>query len=514
MSDHPAADWIAHHARHTPEALAMVDMASDRRFTYAELDHRAEALAAFLAAEMGVGPCDRIAILSQNNSNQFEVQFACWRLGAAYVPLNWRLARPELEFILRDCMPRVLFHDAGYADVAAAVADATGISQRIVWMGAAASTVEYEQALASGAGRGYRRHDNLHSTLACVMYTSGTTGHPKGAMLTHGSMLWNTLNATAPWRFGEGMVTLTVLPLFHIGGINAFANPAFHYGGTSYIMQGFEPTATLQTLGDVDLGITHFIAVPTMWLFMSQQPAFAQAAFPTLTTAGVGGSPTPVPLLETWAAKGVILQQGYGMTESSATITVQSRADAVSKIGSVGTPLMHLETRIVDPEGQEVAQGEIGELWVRGPNICPGYWNRPEANEASYTDGFLHTGDAVREDAEGNLYIVDRWKDMYISGGENVYPAEVENVIYGLNGIGEVAVIGVPDEQWGEIGHAVIVLKPGANVDEAAVLRHCNEQLARYKVPRRVVFVDELPHNATGKLLKRALRDAHLPPAD
>ncbi len=175
---------------------------------------------------------------------------------------------------------------------------------------------------------------------------------------------------------------------------------------------------------------------------------------------------------------------------------------------------MHLETRIVDPEGREVAQGEIGELWVRGPNICPGYWNRPEANEASYTDGFLHTGDAVREDDEGNLYILDRWKDMYISGGENVYPAEVENVIYGLDGFGVVAVFGVPDELWGEIGRAVIVLKPGANVNEAAVLRHCNEQLARYKVPRRVVFVDELPHNATGKLLKRALRDAHITSAD
>ena len=496
-------DWITHHARHRPDALAMVDMGTGRRFTYAQLDQRAERLASALARDFGVVAGDRVAIYSQNTTNTFEVQFACWRLGAAYVPLNWRLAVPELEFIVRDCAPKVLFHGDGMTDSAEAIAASTGVPVTIRWDGPADP---YEVLLAAGH-ESFVRHRNTHETLACVMYTSGTTGHPKGAMITHGGMLWNLLNATAPFGFRAGMVNLSVLPLFHIGGINAFANPAFHYGGTSWVMRAFDPLGTLQVLGDPDVGITHFLAVPSNYLFMSQQPSFETATFPTLTTAGIGGSPTPITLLETWARKGVILQQGYGMTESAATISAQTRDDAVRTIGSVGMTLLHLEHRIVDENGKDVEAGAIGELWVRGPNISPGYWNRPEANEKDFTDGFLHTGDAVREDELGNLYILDRWKDMFISGGENVYPAEVENVIYQLDGVAEVAVIGVPDERWGEVGRAVIVVKPRSVITEAEVRSHCTTQLAGYKVPKTVAFVDELPHNATGKLLKRALRD-------
>ena len=499
-------DWIAHHARYRPDVLAMVDLGTDRKFTYAQLHDRSERLAGALSRRFGIGAGDRVSILSQNNTNCFEVQFACWRLGAAYVPLNWRLAKPELEFILADCTPKVLFHEAGFADSAAIVAASTGVRQRISWDAPSEAAADYEEVLASAAGS-FPHHRNTHETLACVMYTSGTTGHPKGAMITHGGMLWNLLNVTAPFGFRLGMVNLSVLPLFHIGGINAFANPAFHYGGTSWVMRSFDPTATLHVLGDPEIGITHFLAVPSNYLFMSQQPSFETATFPTLSTAGIGGSPTPITLLETWAAKGVILQQGYGMTESAATIAAQSREDAVRKIGSVGTPLMHLEHRIVDEIGVDIEPGAIGELWVRGPNISQGYWNRPDANLRDFTDGFLHTGDAVREDEDGNLYILDRWKDMYISGGENVYPAEVENVIYQLEGVAEVAVIGMPDERWGEVGRAVIVRKSDAALSAEDVTRHCASNLAKFKVPAAVAFVDELPHNATGKLLKRELRD-------
>ena len=460
-----------------------------------------------MSADFGVAAGDRLAIYSQNTTNTFEVQFACWKLGAGIVPLNWRLALPELEFIARDVTPKLLFHEAALADAAEKLADGTGIGGRIAWDGRAPGAAEYEALLASVSTIARPAVTNVHDTLACVLYTSGTTGRPKGAMLTHGNMIWNTINATAPFRFCAGMVNLSVLPLFHIGGLNAFANPAFQYGGTNLIMRAFDPARTLQVLADPDAGVTHFLAVPANYLFMSQDPEFERAAFPTLVTAGIGGSPTPIALLETWAAKGVILQQGYGMTESAATISAQFREDATRTIGSVGTPLLHLDCRVVDPAGADVRAGDVGELWARGPNITPGYWNRPEANAESFTDDWFHTGDAVRQDGDGTLYILDRWKDMYISGGENVYPAEVENVIYQLPGIAEAAVIGVPDDRWGEVGKAVIVLTPAAMLGRDDITAHCVANLAKYKVPKSIEFIDVLPRNASGKVLKRDLRD-------
>jgi fatty-acyl-CoA synthase len=507
-------DWLAYHARGRPRVTAVVDLGTARSFTYEAMNERAERLATALFRQFGVGTGDRVAIYSENNSNAFEVQFACWKLGAAYVPLNYRLAIPELDYIVRDCTPKVLFHEAGRAEGAETIAAAGGCAARVSWDGAVSGAAEYEDLLQTVSESSFPRAGNTHDTLACVMYTSGTTGHPKGAMITHGGMVWNILGATAPFAFGTGMVNLTVLPLFHIGGINAFANPAFHYGGTSLVMRAFDPAATLDVLANREAGVTHFLAVPANYLFMSQHPRFATAAFPTLVTAGIGGAPTPEALLQTWAAKGVTLQQGYGMTESAATIAAQSKTEATDKIGSVGSPLLHLEHRIVDENGTDVSPGTTGELWVRAPNISPGYWNRPEADASSFTDDWFHTGDAVREDEDGALYILDRWKDMYISGGENVYPAEVENVLYQISDIAEAAVIGVPDERWGEVGKAVIVRRLGANVTRADIVNHCVANLAKYKVPKTVEFVDELPHNATGKLLKREIRAMFVPSAD
>ena len=255
-----------------------------------------------------------------------------------------------------------------------------------------------------------------------------------------------------------------------------------------------------------ELGITHFLGVPANWLFMSQAPAFAEVSFPSLVAAGVGGSPTPAELIKVWLDKGVPLQQAYGMTETSPLVLALSKEDAARKIGSAGLPVMYTECRIVDEIGADVAPGAVGELWVRGPNVTPGYWNRPEASAEVFTGEWLHTGDAARSDEDGYFYIVDRWKDMYISGGENVYPAEVENVLYDLAGVAEAAVIGVPDDRWVEVGKAFVVARPGATVTEQDVVRHCTDRLARFKVPRSVVFLDELPHNATGKIQKHELR--------
>ncbi len=339
------------------------------------------------------------------------------------------------------------------------------------------------------------------------MYTSGTTGRPKGATITYGMTFYNTVNLGLPMQVGPSTVALTELPVFHTGGLNCFSNVVFHAGGAVLVAKSFEPGATLALIDDPKVGLTHFFGVPANYLFMSQHPDFATTDFSRLQTAGIGGAPTPIPLLETYAERGISLQQGYGMTETGPAVLVQDAELALATPGSAGVPVMHTEVRLVDKAGRDAAPGTVGELWVKGPNITPGYWNRPDATREAFTDGWLHTGDAARLGDDGSYYIVDRWKDMYISGGENVYPAEVENAIFDLDAVAEVAVIGLPDQRWGEVGCAVIARKPGASLETDAVIAHCHGRLARFKIPKSVVFVDELPHNATGKVLKRILRE-------
>ncbi len=513
MPSHPSAapsfDWIAHHATNRPNARAMLDLATDRSFTYAEMNERTSRLAAALASEFGVGHGDRVAVLANNNTNTFEVQFACWKLGAIFVPLNWRLTIPELEFIVGDCSPLVMVHDDEFAEPAAILAADPGIPHRINWdrvdTSQAGAVADYEELLRSTDPLAANT-PTTHDDVLTIMYTSGTTGRPKGAMITQGMTLWNAVNMLEFFSLSPRMVNFAFLPLFHTGGLNCFSNPAFHMGGSTLVMKTFDPAAALDLLSDAEVGITHFLGVPANFLFMSQVPAFADATFPTIQVAGVGGSPTPVPLIETWIQKGLVLQQAFGMTETSPLVLALRDDDAAHKVGSAGLPAMHVEVRIVDEDGVDVERGATGELWVRGPNVTPGYWNRPEATAESITDGWLHTGDAARQDDDGYFYVVDRWKDMYISGGENVYPAEVESVIYQLEGIVEVSVIGVPDDRWVEVGKACVVRVAGSDLTEQQIIQHCRERLARFKVPQTVEFIDEIPHNATGKVLKRELR--------
>ena len=339
------------------------------------------------------------------------------------------------------------------------------------------------------------------------MYTSGTTGLPKGAIITHGMTFWNCVNLGGPAFISPSTVLLTVLPLFHTGGLNCYTNPVLHSGGTVLIMRAFDPGMALQLIGDAASGINQFFGVPSIYQFMAQHPAFATADFSRLVIGGVGGAPMPVPLLKVWEQRGVALQQGYGMTETSPAVLTLDKEDAVRKAGSSGKPVLHTEVRIVRPDGSDADVGELGELWVRGPNVTPGYWNRPDANASSFTDGWLHTGDATRVDAEGFYYIVDRWKDMYISGGENVYPAEVENVLHQIPAIAEAAVIGIPSEQWGEVGMAIVAVRPGHTLAAEEIHAHCAANLARFKCPRLIEFVDALPRNATGKIHKPTLRN-------
>jgi fatty-acyl-CoA synthase len=494
-------DWIAHHSRRSPGKTAVIDLASERHLTYSQFDARISRLAGHLRDELGVSRGDRVAVLAQNTTDTLEVQFACGRLGAVFLPLNTRLTVPELQFIVGDASPKVMIYDTDLAETALSVAKLCGVAATLL-LGPGGS---YEAGVAASKPLDRIEQVTLDD-ISTIMYTSGTTGHPKGAVITHGMTFWNCVNLGGPACIGPSSVLLTVLPLFHTGGLNCYTNPVLHAGGTVLIMRAFDPALALQLIGDPAQGINVFFGVPAIYQFMAQHPAFATTDLSRLIIGGVGGAPMPVPLLKVWEARGVALQQGYGMTETSPAVLVLDREDAARKAGSAGKPVLHTEVRIVRPDGSDADVGELGELWVRGPNVTPGYWNRPEANKSSFTDGWLHTGDATRIDEDGFYYIVDRWKDMYISGGENVYPAEVENVLHQLSAIAEAAVIGIPDPQWGEVGMAIVAVKPGERLSEADVFAHCSANLARFKCPRQIRFVDALPRNATGKIHKPTLR--------
>ena len=497
-------DWIAHHAARRPEKTALADLASGREIDYALMDRRVGSLAGFLRGRLGVLPGDRVALLAENSTDYLEIQFACFRAGAVFVPLNWRLTVPELNYIVGDAAPKAMIHDRGFAETAAAVQAETGFAHRLE-TAADGSPSEYEAAIAAGPCEAEMVPQQM-SDLSTIMYTSGTTGLPKGARITHGMTFINTVNIGVPHRISADSVTLTVLPLFHTGGLNAYANPVLHAGGKVVVARSFDPEQCLGLLADPQAGITNFLGVPANFQFMAQLPAFEKADFSHVTVFGVGAAPTPHALIEVWAARGGPLAQAYGMTETAPLVMALDPVDATRKIGSAGKPVLYTRTRVMTDDGRQAAPGETGELQVAGPNVTPGYWNKPGETAESFDGEWLKTGDAVRVDEEGYYYIVDRWKDMYISGGENVYPAEVENVIYRLDGIAEAAVIGVPDERWGEVGCAVAVRREGAALEPQAILDHCAGRLARFKLPRRVLFTDALPRNATGKVLKHELR--------
>jgi fatty-acyl-CoA synthase len=495
-------DWIAHFGRRTPAKPAVVDLASERQFSYAQFDARISRLAAHLRDQSKINRGDRVAVLALNTSDTLEVQFACGRIGAVLLPLNTRLTVPELQYIVGDAAPKLMIHDAELAEIALTVARLCNVPSALL-LGPDGS---YEAAIAASKPLDKAEIVTLDD-ISTIMYTSGTTGQPKGAIITHGMTFWNCVNLGGPAYISPSSVLLTVLPLFHTGGLNCYSNPVLHAGGTVLIMRAFDPGLALELISDPSRGINVFFGVPSIYQFMAQHPKFASSDFSRLIIGGVGGAAMPVPLLKVWEERGVALQQGYGMTETSPAVLTLDREDAARKAGSSGKPVLHTEVRIVRPDGADADIGELGELWVKGPNITPGYWNRPDANQSSFTDGWLHTGDAARIDKEGFYYIVDRWKDMYISGGENVYPAEVENVLHQLTAIAEAAVIGIPSEQWGETGMAIIAVKPGHSIDEAEIHAHCEQNLARFKRPRVIKFVDALPRNATGKIHKPTLRE-------
>jgi fatty-acyl-CoA synthase len=492
----PAYDWIGHHADMAPDKVALIDDGRSLTLTYASLEDRVRRLAAWLANQ-GVGDGDRVAFLSGNTTDTFEALFACAKLTAILVPLNWRLAVPELQFIVNDCHPKVIIHEDTYA---------SAVAQLDVPMKLQLGS-DYENAKAASDPSSVHPVTATFDDPWAILYTSGTTGHPKGAITTHGMFFWNAVNIGNAIGLTADSTNLNVLPTFHSGGLNLYTTPCLHMGGTSVNLREFDPGRMLEwfTSGR----ITHFLGVPSVYQFLAEHPDWETADLSKVESWASGGAALPVALLERYADRGVVIRQGMGMTETSPTIFLTDEAHALSKAGSVGKPVLHAEIRVVSEEGQDVPRDQIGELWVRGPLVTPGYWERPEANESSFTDGWLHTGDAARIDEDGYVYLVDRWKDMFISGGENVYPAEAEQVLFHHPNVLDVAVIGVPDERWGEVGLAIVVPRDEETFDPDDIIAFCDGKLARYKIPKHVTTIDELPRNAAGKVLKRDLRAGH-----
>lgn len=500
---YPFNDAIAYHARNRGDKVAIWNLSSDIRLTYADLDRRANQLASWLQS-IGVQRGDRVALLALNGSEFFELQYAVSRIGAIAVLLNLRLTASELEYIVNDSGARVLIHDVSFGEMAEELRQRCGLRELLaIDLGKPESA--YEQALAAGTTP-VKTVELTHDDPCIIMYTSGTTGHPKGAIITQGMLFWNTINVTYPCKISTDVVHFVLLPFFHIGGLNSHANPTLHAGGTLIVRSAFDAGETLRIVGDPQYAVTHITGVTAQYLFISQHPDFESADLRAIRFAGLGGSPTPASLIEIYAARGVPLSEGFGMTEASPGVASLGAEHLKWKLGSIGKPLQHTQVRIVGEDGNDVERGQVGEMWIRGPNVTPGYWNNPDATDKAFVDGWYRTGDASREDEDGFLYIVDRVKDMYISGGENVYPAEVENVIYRLPQIAEVAVVGTADEKWGESGLAFVTLKQGQSLTQDEIIAHCRAHLAKFKIPSRVAFTGPLPRNASGKVLKHTLR--------
>ena len=490
------ANWFAQRALRTPERKAL--HFEGRTWSYAEMQREVEDCAARLHA-LGVGKGDRVAFLGLNQPMFFFSMFATARLGAIFVPLNFRLTGPEIAFMINDSGATILIADAQLTPTIVPVrAQLTALTAFL-----AAEAAEDWVAGDTPAAAQVAAADN---DVAMIMYTSGTTGRPKGAMLTHGNFWWNNANAMHAIDILQNDVTLTAAPIFHIGGLNVVSLVTFQKGGVVVLQRGFDPGRALADIAAHR--VTTMFGVPAMFQFMAQHPAFAETDLSSLRFLFVGGAPCPLPVLKAYQARGVAMQQGYGLTETAPLVTFLAPEFGISKTGSSGRPPLFTDVKLVDAEGKAILEPhKQGEILVRGPNVTPGYWNLPDATaKAIDADGWFRTGDAAYFDEEGFLTISDRIKDMIISGGENVYPAEVESALMRHPDIAEVAVIGEPDEQWGEAVVAIAALKPGKSLTIEDLRAFAGESLARYKLPRRLETIAALPRNATGKILKYQLR--------
>jgi fatty-acyl-CoA synthase len=512
--DRGIGSWVTRRAALDGDDVALIE--GGTRTTWAEFEERTNRLGHALMT-LGVRRGDRIAVLMFNSVTFMETVFAVAKLGAIVVPVNFRLQGPEVAYILADAGADVLVHHDALAVVArTATADpAVRVRHRIEVVAPAGAprspapvpdgpdaALGYEHLMAA-ATTDPLDMDVDPSQPHGIMYTSGTTGRPKGAVLTHANAVANARNGLTQGRgVHQGDVTVTAAPLFHIGGLGVHSLPFVYVGATNVIVPSFDPPAFLEAMA-THRATVQFL-VPAMWAALTRVPDFDRFDLGALEMAVSGGAPTPLPVIEFFDARGVTFQEGFGMTETAPSVSVLDAAHIRSKAGSIGRPLQDVETRVVDEDDRDVGVDAVGELLVRGDNVFAGYWMLPAATAEAFRGGWFHTGDLARVDPDGYITLVDRKKDMIITGGENVYPIEVEQVMFRHPAIREAAVFGVADERWGETVIAAVALDDAATAED--IIGYCRARLAHFKCPTRVEVVDELPRNATGKVLKTALR--------
>jgi fatty-acyl-CoA synthase len=477
-------------SRHSPERPALVDRKTGERLTYAQLDLEAEGWLEYLS-QAGVRRGDRVAVLMGNRSDYVGIFFACLRLRALLVPLNWRLSATEMLAIVDDADPAIIIGESQYRALIgvdtphqAKWADVDEAELR--------TATEHSPDLVVGG-----------EDPAMIIYTSGSTGRPKGAVIPHRQMLFNAIATTTAWELGATDVGPVTTPFFHTGGWHVFATPLWLRGGCVVLMEQFDPARFFQVLAEERCTVA--LCVPTQLMMLAESAEMGRE-LPDLRWLISGGAPCPQPLVEKIRSAGYNLRLGYGLTECGPNCFAMSTEEGIATPGSVGRPVPFLEMRLVDESLVDVEDGQTGELLLKGPQVFSGYWNAPEKTaEALTNEGWLRTGDLARRNADGVYWICGRRKEMFISGGENVFPGEVEAALTDCPGVAEVVVVGVADDLWGEVGRAFVVPRKGAALSNEQVLEHARSRLGRYKVPKSVVLLEEIPRLGSGKPDRRVL---------
>jgi fatty-acyl-CoA synthase len=488
-------DWLANRARISPAAAAIVEGEAGTRWTYGQLNTRAENVATYFMS-IGIKKGDRIALLSPNHISYFDIFFACMKVGAIFVPLNWRLSKTEISYILADCTPT-------FVAVHSSLKGLLAIENLIQHIDI--DSAKYESIT---EGREMSFHEITteieNNDPLAIIYTGGTTGKPKGAVLSHQSILWNGLNTIVSWSLSEKDVTLTYLPMFHTGGLNALSIPILLIGGKVVIASDFEPYKAVELINQE--GCTVVLLVPTMYHMIVNSDFFKDVTFPTMHTFLSGGAPCPLPIYQAFEKKGLAFKEGYGLTEAGPNNFYIDPNIAKFRRGSIGKPMIFNEIKLIGFNGEEAQPGEVGELLIRGKHVFEYYWNNPEATGEALIDGWLYTGDLAKKDEDGFHYIVGRKKEMIISGGENIYPLEVEQCMNQHPAVNEVAVFSLPHPKWGEIVAAVVSVLRNQKITEGELKAFCKQSLGSYKIPKYIIFESEIPKTHVGKIDKNSLQ--------
>ncbi|WP_338451097.1 long-chain fatty acid--CoA ligase [Niallia oryzisoli] len=487
-------DWITNRARLSPHTVAIVHAEQGINWTFSEVNHRAQAAASWLKKQ-GIVKGDRVALLSPNHVAYFDLLFACIKLGAIFVPINWRLSSHEIDYILQDCTPKLIgFHSSFVEKVA---------ELDYVQLEPITFEIDHEGYFAKEISLEGEVEISELDPLA-ILYTGGTTGKPKGVVLSHQSIIWNGLNTVLSWNLSKEDTTLTYMPLFHTGGLNALSIPLLMVGGKVVIASDYDPVEAIRYLNHYHCTIV--LLVPTMYHMMVNTDEFKKSLFPTVKIFLSGGAPCSLEIYKAFRSRGLTFKEGYGLTEAGPNNFYIDPDKVDEKLGSVGKPMLFNIVKIINEDGEQAGTDEVGELLIKGKHVFLNYWNNQEATDEALSSNWLQTGDLAKKDGDGYYYIVGRKKDMIITGGENVYPLEVEHWITELPQVAEAAVVGLPDQKWGEIVAAFIVLKENEQLTKEDIKHHCATKLGKYKVPKQIIFLNQLPKTHVGKIDKKALK--------